>query len=180
MGLTKRRSEMFMQDDEEQKQQVGTPLGRVKTVGFGGLDKEVEKQMSNSTKRVNYAKRRASSIRTMGTKFGAITTNELDLSDEQMEKFVKNGIKKPYISVKPKKQQLYFLYKLIMNRKIFYYNSMDRLLHNFSKVFCCCRKKLIEKWCSKRFKSAEKRSKLFQRGKRKLTRDLDIITLIQR
>ena len=48
-----------------------------------------------------------------------ITANVLDLNEEQVEKFVKNGIKKPYISVKPKKQQLYFLYKLIMNRKLF-------------------------------------------------------------
>ena len=49
---------------------------------------------------------------------GQLTTNDLDLDAEQMEKFVKTGIKKPYISVKPKKQQLYFLYKLILNRKL--------------------------------------------------------------
>ena len=111
---------------------------------------------------------------------GQLTTNDLDLNEEQMEKFVKTGIKKPYISVKPKKQQLYFLYKLIMNRKLFQFNFIDRQLHSIGKIFCCCRKKLIEKWCSKRFKSAETRRKLFKKGKRKLTRDLHIVTLIQR
>ena len=50
---------------------------------------------------------------------GQLTANDLDLDAEQMENFVKTGIKKPYISVKPKKQQLYFLYKLILNRKLF-------------------------------------------------------------
>ena len=90
-----------------------------------------------------------------------ITANVLDLNEEQMEKFVKNGIKKPYISVKPKRQQLYFLYKLIVNRTLFQYNFLDRMLHQVGRVFCCCRKKLIENWCSKRFKSAEKRNRLF-------------------
>ena len=111
---------------------------------------------------------------------GQLTTNDLDLNEEQMEKFVKTGIKKPYISVKPKKQQLYFLYKLILNRKLFQFNFIDRQLHSIGKIFCCCRKKMIENWCSKRFKSAETRRKLFKRGKRKLTQDLDIVTLIQR
>ena len=35
-----------------------------------------------------------------------------------MEQFVKENTKKHYISEKPKRQQLYFLYKLIMNRTI--------------------------------------------------------------
>ena len=96
-----------------------------------------------------------------------------------MERFVKNGIKKPYISAKPKRQQLYFLYKLIMNRKTFHYDFIDRFLHRFSYLFCCCRKRLFERWCSKQlFTKAEKRARQFQKGQRKLTRDLDIVTLI--
>ena len=108
---------------------------------------------------------RASTLRSQDPRgIGQLTTNDLDLTEEQMEKFVKTGIKKPYISGKPKKQQLYFLYKLIMNRKLFQFNFIDRQLDRFAKIFCCCRKKLIEKWCSKRFKSAEKHRKLFKKG----------------
>ena len=98
-----------------------------------------------------------------------------------MEKFIRHGIRRPYISAKPKKQQLYFLYKLIMNRKKFQFDFVDRTLNRLSFLFCCCRKKLLEKWCSERlFSTAEKRSRQFQKGQRKLTRDLDIVTLIQR
>ena len=85
-----------------------------------------------------------------------------------------------YISMTPKRQQLYFLYKLIMNRKLFRYSFCDTIINRIGKFFCCCRKKVIKKWCSNRFKMAEKRKKLFERGKRKLTRDLDILTLIER
>ena len=45
--------------------------------------------------------------------------DELILDENQMERFIKHGIRRPYISAKPKKQQLYFLYKLIMNRQKF-------------------------------------------------------------
>ena len=100
-----------------------------------------------------------------------------------MEKFVKHGIKQPYISIKPQKQQLYFLYKLIMNRKMFHYSCTDRILvffNRISTIFCCCKKRKIKNCCSKRFNSAEKQNRLFTKGKHKLTRDLDIVTLIQR
>ena len=82
--------------------------------------------------------------------------DEIDLDEIQMESFVKNGIKKPYISPKPKKQQLYFLYKLIMNRKKFQFNFTDRVLHRLDKVLCCFRKKLIEKRCSRKFAEAKR------------------------
>ena len=124
---------------------------------------------------------RASTLKGQDTHgIGQLTTNDLDLNEEQMEKFVKTGIKKPYISVRPKKQQLYFLYKLIMNRKLFQFNFIDRRLHSIRKIFCCCRKKLMKKWCAKRFKSTEKKTRLFKTGQRKLTQDLDIISLIER
>lgn len=103
------------------------------------------------------------------------------LRADQMEQFIKYGIRRPYISVKPKRQQLYFLYKLILNRTLFRFNFMDRMLHRLSKFTCCLKKRLIEKWCSKHvFKKAEKRAERFRRGKQKLTKDLDIVTLIQR
>ena len=97
-----------------------------------------------------------------------------------MKEFIKQGIKKDYISVKPKKQQLYFLYKLIMNREVFDYTYIDRSLNRISRLFCCCRKKLMKKWCSKRFKSAQNKTRLFKTGQRKLTQDLDIISVIKR
>ena len=76
-----------------------------------------------------------------------------------MERFVKNGIKKPYISAKPKRQQLYFLYKLIMNRKMFQFKCGDRMLHKLGKLFCCCRKaSFIQNRCSKKFAHADKRA----------------------
>lgn len=96
-----------------------------------------------------------------------------------MEKFIKQGIRRPYISEKPKRQQLYFLYKLILNRTMFSYDFMDRMLHRVSKFACCLRKRLLEKWCSKHvFSKAERRAEQFRRGKRKITKDLDIVTLI--
>ena len=92
-----------------------------------------------------------------------------------MEQFVKENTKKHYISEKPKPQQLYFLYKLIMNRKKFNYALTDRFIHSCGSIFRCCRSR-----CPRRYSMVEKHNKLFQRGKSKLTHDLDIVRLIQR
>ena len=46
-------------------------------------------------------------------------TDELDLDENEMEKLIRYNIKHSYISSKPKKQQLYFLFKLILNRRSF-------------------------------------------------------------
>ena len=46
-------------------------------------------------------------------------TDELDLDPDVLEKLIKKNIKQTYISQKPKKQQLYFLFKLILNRRSF-------------------------------------------------------------
>ena len=63
------------------------------------------------------------------------------LDPQRMEIFVKDNTKKHYISEKPKPQQLYFLYKLILNRKKFKYELSDRILILCGKFFRCCRKR---------------------------------------
>ena len=98
-----------------------------------------------------------------------------ELDAESMEKFVKDNTKKRYISEKPKPQQLYFLYKLIMNRKKFQFSLSDRLLIAIGKLCRCCRKN-----CPRRYSLAEKHAMLYKRGKTKLNVDLDIVRLIQR
>ena len=73
------------------------------------------------------------------------------LDAERMEQFVKENTKMRYISEKPKPQQLYFLYKLIMNRKKFKYSLSDRFLTLCGKFSRCCRKN-----CARRYSVAEK------------------------
>lgn len=92
-----------------------------------------------------------------------------------MELFVKTNIQKHYISEKPKPQQLYFLYKLVLNRKKFNYELSERLLIMCGKMFRCCRRR-----CPGRYSIAEKHALLYKRGKSKLNTDLDIVRLIQR
>ena len=55
------------------------------------------------------------------------------------------------------------------------------MLHRFGKLFCCCRKaSFVENRCSNKFAHADKRALQFSKGRNKLTRDLDIVRLIQR
>ena len=98
-----------------------------------------------------------------------------------MEQFIKDNTKRRYISEKPKPQQLYFLYKLIMNRKQFKYSLSDRLLIAIGKLCrCCCFHKRQQQYCPRRYSLAEKHTMLYKRGKSKLNVDLDIVRLIQR
>ena len=92
-----------------------------------------------------------------------------------MEHFIKSNIQKHYISEKPKPQQLYFLYKIILNRKKFKYELSERVMVMCGKMFRCCRRR-----CPRRYSMAEKQALLYQRGKSKLNVDLDIVRLIQR
>ena len=92
-----------------------------------------------------------------------------------MKNFIKEGIKGHYIDKAPRKGQLYFLYKLIMNRKRFKFTQADRFIQSFRFLFCCCKRR-----CPKRFSKAERRHQTFKIGQQKLTHDLDIVNLIKR
>ena len=105
--------------------------------------------------------------------------DRLALDEEVMEQFVKANIKGLCIRKKPQRDKLYFLFNLILNRKSFNYKWPDRALHRASQLLLCCRKRCITNHCSKRYQVAEKNHKLFEKGKKKLTRDLDIVKLIQ-
>ena len=105
--------------------------------------------------------------------------DRLTLDEEEMEHFIKENIKGLYISEKPQRGKLYFLFNLMMNRTSFSFGWFDRALHRVSNILCCCRKTCISKSCSKRYQNAKKTHKLFEKGKKKLTRDLDIVKLIQ-
>ena len=98
----------------------------------------------------------------------------MKLDDDQMEKFIKNGNKGHFIYNKPSRGQLYFLYKLIMNRKQFKYYMRDRLLNCINRLSCCKKK------CSDRLAKAKKRAETYERGQKKLTDDLDIVNLLFR
>ena len=63
----------------------------------------------------------------------------VDVDDEKMKDFIKKGIKRHYIDNKPTRQQLYFLYKLILNRKSFSFSWSDFFKAMFAKMFCCCK-----------------------------------------
>ena len=95
-----------------------------------------------------------------------------------MEQFVKANIKGLIINKKPQRNKLYFLFNLILNRKNFNYNWPDRALYRASKLLLCCRKRCLTKHCSKRYQVAEKNHELYEKGKKKLTKDLDIVKLI--
>lgn len=105
--------------------------------------------------------------------------DRLAMDEEQMEQFMKENIKGLYIDEKPQRDKLYFLFSLILNRKSFVYEWADRALHRVSTVLFCCRKRCITKHCSKRYQNVEKLHRLYEKGKRKLERDLDIVKLIR-
>ena len=65
---------------------------------------------------------------------------DMALEGKEMKNFIKEGIKGHYIDKAPKKGQLYFLYKLIMNRKNFVFTKSDILLDFLRRyLFCCCK-----------------------------------------
>ena len=77
------------------------------------------------------------STKTLGKTFD----EDFNLHEHQMKLFVEKGIKKRFISSKPKRQQLYFIYKLILNRTKFNLSNRNWLLLCLCKAFTCCRKK---------------------------------------
>ena len=93
-----------------------------------------------------------------------------------MREFIKRGAHQKKISDRPTKQQLYFLYKLIVNRTKIEYSLSDSIRYLLGKICVCCRR------CKKsaRFQKSKSNVKVFQEGKSKLKRDLDIVKLIQR
>ena len=92
---------------------------------------------------------------------------------------MKKGMKRHKIKETPLLGQLYFVFYLILNRKEFKFRYKDRLLHNIG-LFFCCTKRCISKWCSRRFDKAERRYYFFNKGREKLTKDLDIVKMIKR
>ena len=90
-------------------------------------------------------------IRTQKTIGTELSEMGFHLETKQMESFIKENTKKHYISEKPKPQQLYFLYKLIMNRKKFSYALSDRLIVLCGNMFKCCKRR-----CPRRISLAEK------------------------
>ena len=96
-----------------------------------------------------------------------------------MENFIKDGINKNYISRKPKRQQLYFLYKLMMNRKRFEDSFKNRLFNCLVTPFFCCPRKFDAKKKQNKLSIAHRQEMMFQKGQRKLQHDLDIVRIIE-
>ena len=71
---------------------------------------------------------------------------KLEMDEHEAKDFLKNnsGVWS-YISKHPKKQQLYFLFKLILNRKSFRFHLSEQVMLWFSNLFCCCKKKCVNK-----------------------------------
>ena len=88
-----------------------------------------------------------------------------------MKDAIRKQLKMP-ISSKPKKQQLYYLYKMIMNRRTFEY-KMRHTLRYYFKCFCLRSNKSL-----KQIKDG-KRDVYFDLASRKLDKDLDVITLLR-
>ena len=90
--------------------------------------------------------------------------DELKLDKNQMRRFIEQNTKQHYISKKPKKQQLYFLFKLILNRTQFKTDWRDNLSLFYYKSLLCCRTKCFSRKGAQRNTVADK-EKIFNRGK---------------
>ena len=75
------------------------------------------------------------------------------------------------ISSQPKRQQLYYLYKMIINRRTFEYGLRHVFRYYLKCIFCRSRNTL-------RKVADGKRDIYFDRASRKLKKDLDIVTLL--
>ena len=71
--------------------------------------------------------------------------DKLEMDDKRIENFIKSNLKTLYVSEKPKKQQLYILFKLIMSRRKFEMSWKDSVMPNFYKALMCCRSKCLKK-----------------------------------
>ena len=76
------------------------------------------------------------------------------------------------ISIKPKKQQMYYLYKMIMNRRTFEY-KMRHTIRYYFRCFCLRSNKSLKEVYD------GKRDVYFNLASRKLDKDLDVITLLR-
>ena len=121
-------------------------------------------------------KRRQSFAASFQKSDSKIKFDELILPDKQMKKFIRKGVKDFHYSDKPTRQQLYYLYKLIINRRPFSYSWGDWLRSCLIKSCLCCKLKKS----TNKFMQAYENDKIYQRGKEKLHQDLDIVKLIQR
>ena len=91
---------------------------------------------------------------------GDMTRHDLALTDNQMKNFIKDGIQNQWINERPTRQQLYFLYKLIMNRVEINYSLRDYLRYLVAKLCICCN--FLRRKSS--IKTSLQRQKMFQKG----------------
>ena len=66
-----------------------------------------------------------------------LAEERFELDDDEMKEFIKRGKAKKMISEQPKRQQLYFLYKLIVNRTKIEYSLKDYFRYLLGKLVCC-------------------------------------------
>ena len=85
--------------------------------------------------------------------------------------------RKQTVSARPKRQQLYWIYKMIMNRKNFEYNLKDGITYYWWKIIHCrgcpCRPKGDRKTLK-----APKKDIQFQKAKKRLLDELDIVKIV--
>lgn len=101
---------------------------------------------------------------------------KFELSDNEMKDFIKRGKSKKIINEQPTRQQLYFLYKLIVNRSKIQYSLRDTFRYLIGNLNCCC--KAAKR--SARYKEAAHNVQVFKKGREKLNHDLDIVKVIHR
>ena len=76
------------------------------------------------------------------------------------------------ISVKPKRQHLYYIYHLIINQKKFNYGCAQ-LMRYYLKCLICRKKASLKKL------GGDRSDYYLHEGEKKLARDLDIVSLIR-
>ena len=102
----------------------------------------------------------------------AIPLEVADL-EKNNEKFM-TGLKKQaktLISQRPKRQQLFYLFHLILNQRKFSYHDCNALTY-FLRCFCLRKQSSLKKLAS------AKQDVLLNKGTEKLERDLDIVELL--
>ena len=106
---------------------------------------------------------------------------QIQLDDQEIEKRFLSDLKqqrKTLISHIPKRQQLYYIYHLILNQGQFTYSMCLTLAYYFRCFACSCRKDSSKSKFKWRQNSGLKHMQL-DKGKHKLNRDLDIINLLE-
>ena len=80
--------------------------------------------------------------------------------------------RKKLLSLKPKRQQLFYIFHLILNQRRFSYNTCLAFRYYF-KCFACRSKNSLKK------KASAKQDFYLDKGIEKLNKDLDIVHLIE-